>query len=187
MIRRLLTVIWSLSPLLFAPGCAYDQPISREMLGNVAPTPASAFNGTYADRSPSVFGGSIWKMLTGEYLDSSGVVQVQVQVLPRKKLEVIRLVNGVKTAHRIVPYHIEHGYVRVSRSRWWTLLLLSDTEWDESALSRDRDELMIYQDKGYVLFVTVLPLLPDTGPPPNWRRFPPAGTVADVQTKWVKP
>ena len=62
-----------------------------------------------------------------------------------------------------MPCWIEHGYVRVFRSKWWTLLLLSEVEWDESALARDGGELMISQNKGILLFITLLPLVPDTG------------------------
>ena len=140
---------------------------------------ASQVVGTYADHSPSEFGGSLWKMLTGDEAEepsSSVIAQTRVENADDHTLRIVRMINGVPTTWRCVPYRVRDGYLRISQNRFWTVLLFSYLKRDESAVTVEPGgSLRVWRDWAPVYFIAVVPIPGDPGPPPYWHEFRRAG------------
>jgi hypothetical protein len=142
-------------------------------------------NGTYVDRSPSPYGGSLWARLTGQRIEAGGgqAIQTAVRVTGDGKLTVVRLVNGVEAGRRDVPFRFTDGYIRLSRPVFTTsfdmgpLTGIGCEEIAVAAGSQD-GEISIYSDSSILaVWWFILPIPAD--PVPRETAFQRAG----VETK----
>lgn len=128
-------------------------------------------NGTYLDHSPSPYGDSLWQLLTGQDIEAGGgqAIQTAVRVAGDRKLTVVRLVNGVETRRRDVPFRFTGGYIRLSRPVFTTsfdmgpLTAIGCGEIAVAAGPQDGD-ICLYSDSGIALWWFILPVPADPVP-----------------------
>ena len=154
---------------LWLSGCCYT-PRAKDLADRATPMHnPSGIEGTYDDEQ-----GALWTRITAQQprqAEPPGTRQTRLLLRDGFHLTCVRLINGAEIRRRDLSFKFNDGYVVVHHPSVLPLVVVTTISCSSTVLAADRvGDLALYRKDDGIIFLTVIPLVPDYFP--RWEEYP---------------